>query len=42
MKVLPRTQVPELVVPTVGGGTWDLAAQTPKHFTLLAFYRGYH
>lgn len=42
MKILPRTKVPSLVVETVGGGTWDLASQDPRHFTLLVFYRGHH
>ena len=38
----PRRPVPELSVPTVGGGRWSLAAQTPQHFTLIVFYRGLH
>lgn len=42
MKVLPRAKTPALVVETVGGGTWDLAAQQPEHFTLVVFYRGHH
>ena len=42
MQVRPRTRVPALIVDTVGGGTLDLAQRNPKHFTLLAFYRGYH
>ena len=37
MRVLPRTQVPELVVEAVGGGMWSLADQQPKHFTMLDF-----
>ena len=40
--LIPREPVPALSVPLVGGGTWTLAEQTPQHFTLLNFYRGYH
>lgn len=40
--LFPRQPVPDLSVPLVGGGTWSLADQSPEHFTLLAFYRGYH
>ena len=42
MKVTPRQPVPELVVSTVGGGSFDLAQAKPKNFTLVAFYRGHH
>ncbi len=42
MKVIPRTKTPDLVVETVGHGTWSLAEQNPEHFTLLVFYRGHH
>lgn len=38
----PDTQVPALTVDTVGGGRFDLAAETPKNFTMIVFYRGYH
>lgn len=40
--LIPRQPVPDLSVPLVGGGTWTLAEQTPRHFTLLNFYRGLH
>ena len=40
--LMPRQKVPSLEVPTVGGGTWSLAARTPEHFTLVVFYRGFH
>jgi peroxiredoxin len=40
--LIPRQPVPALSVPLVGGGSWTLAEQTPEHFTLLNFYRGYH
>lgn len=42
MQVLPRTRVPRLAVPRVGGGVLNLAEVQPKHFTLLVFYRGRH
>jgi peroxiredoxin len=37
-----RQPVPDLELPLVGGGTWRLAGQTPKHFTMIVFYRGRH
>lgn len=40
--LFPRQPVPELTVATVGGGTWSLAEQSPEHFTMVVFYRGYH
>ena len=40
--VLPRTQAPDLNVPTVGGGSWKLADSRPQNFTLVVFYRGLH
>ncbi len=40
--VIPRQQVPDLVVPIVGGSTWSLAEQTPQQFTLIVVYRGLH
>ena len=40
--LLPRRSVPELHVPTLAHGDFDLAADAPKHFTLIAFYRGLH
>lgn len=40
--IFPRQQVPALKVPTVGGGDWDLSAQSPDNFTMIVFYRGYH
>ena len=38
----PRQAAPELVVETVGGGTWRLSEQAPERFTLIVFYRGVH
>ncbi len=40
--LFPRQPVPDLAVPTVGGGTWRLADQWPEHFTMVVFYRGLH
>lgn len=40
--VIPRQQVPALKVATVGGGEWDLAAQSPENFTLVVVFRGLH
>lgn len=40
--LLPREPVPALALPLVGGGTFDLAAESPERFTLLVFYRGLH
>lgn len=40
--VVPRMQTPSLDVALASGGTWSLAEQTPKNFTLILFYRGYH
>lgn len=42
MAIKPRTKVPPLVLPTVGGGHVDLAAMQPRTFSMLAFYRGLH
>lgn len=42
MTIKPRTKVPDLILPTVGGGRVDLAAQQPQSFTMLVFYRGLH
>lgn len=41
-KLMPDAKVPALSVPTLGGGTFDLAAQSPQNFTMVVVYRGYH
>jgi peroxiredoxin len=41
-RLIPRQRVPELALPLAGGGRWRLSDQKPKHFTMLAFYRGLH
>ncbi len=38
----PRQPVPDLQVETLNAGTWRLANQSPRHFTMLVFYRGLH
>jgi peroxiredoxin len=40
--LLPRRPVPELRVPTLAHGAFDLAVDAPKLFTLICFYRGLH
>ncbi len=40
--LFPTEKVPALVVPTNSHGVFDLAAQTPAHFTMLVFFRGLH
>jgi len=41
-KPMPDTQAPALSLPLVGGGTWTLADQSPKNFSMVIFYRGLH
>jgi len=40
--VIPRQEVPELVVDTVNGMIWNLRDQLPQNFTMVVFYRGLH
>jgi peroxiredoxin len=41
-RLIPRQPVPALEVATLDRGTWRLADQRPKNFTLVVFYRGLH
>lgn len=41
-KLTPDTQAPDLKLPLVGGGTFDLSQEKPETFTMVLFYRGYH
>ncbi|MFT6074973.1 MAG: peroxiredoxin [Yoonia sp.] len=41
-KLIPDAHVPALSLSLVGGGTWTLADQTPKNFTMIVVYRGLH
>jgi peroxiredoxin len=38
----PKQPSPELTFHLLEGDAWNLAEQTPDHFTLLVFYRGLH
>jgi peroxiredoxin len=40
--LLPRKLVPELRVPTLAHGDFDLSSDAPERFTLICFYRGLH
>lgn len=42
MSIKPRTKVPTLDLPIIGGGQFDLAARRPQYFSMLVFYRGLH
>ena len=41
-KLQPRKPVPDLTVPTLEGGDWNLSERSPKDFSMIAFYRGLH
>ncbi|WP_224999562.1 peroxiredoxin-like family protein [Cesiribacter sp. SM1] len=38
----PNQLVPNITIPLLSGGTWDLHLQKPRQFTLIIFYRGHH
>ncbi|MBC6438004.1 MAG: AhpC/TSA family protein [Rhodobacteraceae bacterium] len=40
--LLPRQKTPDLTVPLLGGGTFDLRTETAKRGTVVCFYRGLH
>ena len=42
MSITPRTKVPPLDLPTVGGGRFDLGSKQPQSFSMLVYYRGLH
>jgi len=42
MSLMPNKPVPALELDLAGGGRVSLAAEMPRHFTLIAFYRGLH
>jgi peroxiredoxin len=42
MKLMPDQPVPALAVDTIAGKRFDIAAQAPKNFTQIVFYRGMH
>ncbi|MGQ7847064.1 redoxin domain-containing protein [Granulosicoccus sp. 3-233] len=41
-KLTPDVAVPDLTLPLVGGGEFDLAAESPQNFSMVLFYRGHH
>lgn len=40
--LLPRKPVPNLTVPLLGGGQFELASETSERGTVICFYRGLH
>ena len=40
--LMPRRPVPELCVPTLTHGDYQLTSDTPQNFALVVFYRGLH
>lgn len=40
--VIPGKEVPQLIVDTVNGMSWNLRDQKPENLTLAVFYRGLH
>ncbi|NDW46836.1 peroxiredoxin-like family protein [Ruegeria sp. PrR005] len=40
--LMPRQTTPPLSLPLVGGGSFDLSAETSTRGTLICFYRGLH
>ena len=40
--LIPRQKPPNLSLPLVGGGTFDLTAEGSERGTVVCFYRGLH
>lgn len=40
--LIPRKKTPDLVVPTLGGGSFDLSKNAGERGTVVCFYRGLH
>ena len=40
--LIPRQRVPQLVVPLVGGGRFNIASEVSERFTMIVFYRSLH
>lgn len=40
--LMPRQKTPDLSVPLVGGGRFDLSTETSERGTIVCFYRGLH
>lgn len=41
-RVRPTEPAPDLTVPLLGGGSYRLADQRPRAFTMVVFFRGFH
>ncbi|BBM89783.1 hypothetical protein COTS27_01491 [Spirochaetota bacterium] len=39
---MPRQAVPDLEIPLLTGGTWNIKTASCERFFLVVFYRGYH
>lgn len=42
IRLVPGNNVPALTIDTLSGNAWNLAAQTPRNYTMVVFYRGLH
>jgi len=42
MTLMPRQKTPDLTVPLLGGGQFDLGSETAERGTVVCFYRGLH
>ena len=40
--LMPRQKTPDLTLPLLGGGTFDLSSETSQRGTAITFYRGLH
>ncbi len=40
--LIPRQKTPDLTLPLVGGGTFDLSSEASQRGTVVCFYRGLH
>lgn len=40
--LIPRQKTPDLKLPLLGGGSFDLSAESSERGTLVCFYRGLH
>lgn len=38
--LIPRKSVPDLKVPTLAHGIFDLQSESPKNFSLIVLFRG--
>ncbi|NKW78858.1 AhpC/TSA family protein, partial [Rhodobacteraceae bacterium R_SAG7] len=40
--LIPRQKTPDLTLPLLGGGQFDLASEASERGTVICFYRGLH